>query len=108
MGKPSSLKVLLFSIFFAGVAFGGLAAVYFLVLPRTDVVLSQAMPTVAPTPTALPDSAYAQFEAIDQVLINLYQRVSPSVVHITSRTQTVGFFGVVPSEGTGSGFVLDT
>jgi S1-C subfamily serine protease len=108
MGKPSSLKLLIISIFITGVAFGSLAAIYFLVLPRDAAALSQAMPTAEPTPTALPSSAYAQFEAIDQVLINLYQRVSPSVVHVTSRTQTVGFFGAVPSEGTGSGFVLDT
>ncbi len=46
---------------------------------------------------------------MDQVMTNLYQRVSPSVVHITSRTQSVDmFYGVVPSEGTGSGFVYDT
>src|SRR5690606_9522288 len=40
---------------------------------------------------------------------NLYERVSPSVVHIISRTQTLSpFFGMRAREGTGSGFFYDT
>jgi S1-C subfamily serine protease len=42
-------------------------------------------------------------------MINLYERVSPSVVHVISRQQTVSpFFGLQSREGTGSGFVFDT
>lgn len=40
--------------------------------------------------------------------ISVYKRVVPSVVNITSTTVTLDFFyGYVPAEGQGSGFVLD-
>jgi S1-C subfamily serine protease len=40
--------------------------------------------------------------------IDVYRRVVPSVVNITSTTTTLDFFyGLVPAEGQGSGFVLD-
>jgi S1-C subfamily serine protease len=40
--------------------------------------------------------------------ISVYKRVVPSVVNITSTTTTLDFFyGYVPAEGQGSGFVLD-
>jgi S1-C subfamily serine protease len=57
----------------------------------------------------LPESLYAELDARDQAIINLYERVSPSVVHIVTRTQTRDFFyGIISQEGTGSGFVYDT
>lgn len=72
---------------------------------------SQATPTlvvVAATPTPLPPEALQAVDVEEQVFIHVYERVSPSVVHITSRTQVFDFFrGPVPREGTGSGFVLD-
>jgi len=44
----------------------------------------------------------------EQLVINVYDRVSPAVVHITSRTYVYSFFfEVVPQEGSGSGFVYD-
>jgi S1-C subfamily serine protease len=62
-----------------------------------------------PTATLLPETVYAEMDARDQVMINLYDRVSPSVVHIISRQQNLNpFFGVYSSEGTGSGFFIDT
>ncbi len=70
-------------------------------------------PTATPvvivaTPTPLPAEALQAVDVEEQVFINIYDRVSPSVVHITSRSQVFDFFrGPVPSEGTGSGFVLD-
>ncbi|HTW48457.1 MAG TPA: trypsin-like peptidase domain-containing protein [Acidobacteriaceae bacterium] len=40
--------------------------------------------------------------------IQVYKRVVPSVVNITSSTVTLDFFyGLVPAEGQGSGFILD-
>jgi S1-C subfamily serine protease len=40
--------------------------------------------------------------------IDVYKRVVPSVVNITSTTVTLDFFyGLVPAEGQGSGFILD-
>jgi len=71
-------------------------------------------PTATPVvivaaPTPLPPEVLQAADAEEQIVINVYERVSPSVVHITSRTQVFDFFrGPVPREGTGSGFVLDT
>ena len=71
-------------------------------------VLQATVPTAAPTPTPLADSVYAQIDAMNQAITNLYQRISPSVVHVTTQTQAIDFFyGTVPQEGTGSGFVYD-
>jgi S1-C subfamily serine protease len=64
---------------------------------------------VIATPSPLPPEAFQAVDVEEQVVINVYERVSPSVVHITSRTQVFDFFrGPVPREGSGSGFVLDT
>jgi S1-C subfamily serine protease len=72
-------------------------------------VREQATPIiVVATPTALPDEAMAPIDIEEQLVTNLYLRVSPSVVNITARVITMDFFfGATPSEGTGSGFVLD-
>ena len=73
--------------------------------------VSSSVPlSVSPVPTAtlLPDTVYSEMDARDQVLINLYDRISPSVVHIISRQQNLNpFFGTYFSEGTGSGFFID-
>jgi S1-C subfamily serine protease len=48
------------------------------------------------------------FDAEEQNNIAVYRRVLPSVVNITSRAVVYNFFyGTVPQEGQGSGFVLD-
>jgi S1-C subfamily serine protease len=50
----------------------------------------------------------ALLDAVDEVNIRVYEEVRPSVVHITSRVIARDFWGGWrPSEGTGSGFVLD-
>ncbi len=60
------------------------------------------------TPTPLRNPSAAEIDVAEQRIINVYERVSPSVVHITSRAQVLDFWrGVVPEEGSGSGFVLD-
>lgn len=72
-----------------------------------------AAPTEAPivvvaTPTALPAQTGQEIDIAELRIINVYGRVSPSVVHITSRAEVYDFWrGVVPSEGSGSGFVFD-
>jgi S1-C subfamily serine protease len=44
----------------------------------------------------------------EQNTIDIYARVSPAVVHITSNVVVRDFFwGDVPQEGTGSGFIID-
>ncbi len=48
------------------------------------------------------------FDAEEQINIALYKKVLPSVVNITSTTLVFNFFyGTVPQQGQGSGFVLD-
>ncbi|MCZ7543454.1 MAG: trypsin-like peptidase domain-containing protein [Anaerolineae bacterium] len=61
------------------------------------------------TATPLPDDVWAQLDLQEQAIINVYQQVSQSVVHITTHAVAVDFWrGMVPREGTGSGFILDT
>lgn len=48
------------------------------------------------------------YDAEEQNNIAVYKRVLPSVVNITSTSLTFNFFyGAVPSQGQGSGFILD-
>lgn len=89
--------------------------------PKT-VPAAQATPVVAttqdnpaapagqpePTPTRLSEEILAPLDAEEQLIANLYERVGPAVVHVTSHVvQMSFFFGAVPSEGTGSGFIID-
>ncbi|MFQ5398438.1 MAG: S1C family serine protease [Anaerolineae bacterium] len=63
---------------------------------------------IVATPTPLGEDVMGPIDIEEQLITNLYERVSPSVVHITSRVVTMSFFfGSLPSEGTGSGFVID-
>ncbi len=77
-----------------GCSLGGLLAEATLIPSPTPVV-------VVLTPTPLPDSVLTEAEAIEQVIVNLYKRVSPSVVHIAVEGTNV------LESGTGSGFVYD-
>jgi S1-C subfamily serine protease len=48
------------------------------------------------------------YDAEEQNNIGIYKRVLPSVVNITARALVMNFFyGAVPQEGQGSGFILD-
>ena len=52
--------------------------------------------------------AAPEFTSSELNNISIYKRVVPSVVNITSTTVTLDFFyGFVPAEGQGSGFILD-
>jgi S1-C subfamily serine protease len=65
-------------------------------------------PLAAQTPPLPEGDAYAQIIALDQIVTGVYERVSPSVVHITTQQESFDwFYGVSPREGTGSGFVYD-
>lgn len=66
--------------------------------------VSGAQPRLASTPTPLPETVLAAAEALQQVMINVYAKVDPSVVNIevVTRTRSDEF------DGSGSGFVLDT
>jgi putative serine protease PepD len=55
-------------------------------------------------PIAIADPTVATDE---QNNIDIYHAVSPGVVNITNRGHQQGLFGVFPSEGTGSGSIID-
>jgi putative serine protease PepD len=62
-------------------------------------------PTLTPAPPPLPLATDSDQE---QLTISIYARVSPAVAFITSRVIVRDFFwGAVPQEGTGSGFIID-
>ncbi len=47
-------------------------------------------------------------DAEEQISVNVYKKSVPSVVNIKSRSVSFNFFyGIVPEEGQGSGFILD-
>ena len=70
-----------------------------------------------PTPTALPVEVIQEADAEEQLLINIYKRVNPGVVHVRVVTPVdIGSFPQIPGfpdspqqyqQGTGSGFVID-
>jgi len=75
------------------------------------------VPTFTPTPELLSaagapteDPAFVDAQGLDLAerrIINVYERVAPSVVSITTQVLRRGFFFEVPEEGAGSGFILD-
>ncbi len=63
---------------------------------------------VPQTPTGPTPDVLSLLRAEERWLEDLYERASPSVVHITTRSYAYTlFWEVVPREGTGSGFVWD-
>ncbi|RMG79590.1 MAG: PDZ domain-containing protein [Chloroflexi bacterium] len=93
-------------MFISGLALG--MGVLALSTPAT-IVYSPPAYQQPPTPTPLPEDIYLTLDERDQVIINLYERVSPSVVHIISRSRAISpFYGITNREGTGSGFIYDT
>ncbi len=100
-------------------------------LPAFQSSQDAVLPTPTPLPTltqALPIDALTADQNTDQNtdqkdvaeidaagldiaerrVIDVYQRVSPSVVNITTQVlRQTFFFDVVPEEGSGSGFILD-
>lgn len=91
-------------IFFAVI----LVAVFFLVTNRMSGPLAPSWVTrpthVELTATAAPGG----YDAEEQNNIAVYKKALPSVVNITSTAVTFDFFyGAVPQQGMGSGFVID-
>jgi S1-C subfamily serine protease len=74
--------------------------------PTPIVVVVTATPGPPERPPTLSPEQLVDIE--EQLVTNVYDRVSAAVVHITSRAYVYGFFfEVVPQEGTGSGFIYD-
>lgn len=65
--------------------------------------------TVGPAVTAIPSKATIQdvMEIEENTVINVYDQIGPSVVHITTTTLSTDFFmRDIPQEGVGSGIIL--
>jgi S1-C subfamily serine protease len=81
-------------------------AARFVLQSDPTVVPPQVAPTrilpPAPTPTLIATDA----DAIEQLLVNLYRRVSPGVVHVEITDNDRRLLGG-PQTGSGSGFVVD-
>lgn len=80
-------------------------------VPRTPVPAPQPTQTpwiVTATPSALQTPQTSDAADWEHLYVILYERSSPSVVHITTRTRVWSFFrGVDVQAGSGSGFVFD-
>ncbi len=75
-------------------------------LPPTPTPRPPAPVSLAPGSQPLIDAAGLDFA--ERRVVEVYNRVAPSVVTITTRVLRRGFFfQVIPEEGSGSGFVLD-
>lgn len=87
--------------------------------PVADTSPPTATPTVS-APTATPVVAVVTAEGVavidalgrdiaERRTVEVYERVAPSVVNITTRVMRRGFFfEAIPEEGAGSGFIIDT
>jgi S1-C subfamily serine protease len=78
--------------------------------------LATSIPSSTPPPASTPPPGLNEIALIDAVgldfaekrVIEVYERVSPAVVNITTQVlRRSFFFEVIPEEGAGSGFVLD-
>jgi S1-C subfamily serine protease len=86
----------------------GFAAGLWLSLPNGISLSQEVTPVPPPTLAPPPADALSVLDAQETVVSYIYENAGPSVVHITSRTQVWDFWrGVVPQEGTGSGFLYD-
>lgn len=119
--------VLVTSLLLTGCNFDRLAAV---IAEPTTTPLPTATPTFTPTPTptftptltptvtptATPKNIFNNVALIDALgldfaekrVIDVYARVAPAVVNVTTQIlQRSFFFEIIPTEGAGSGFVID-
>lgn len=86
-----------------------LAGVYFFTSHRAGNAFSPANWITRPTHVELTEAAGPEtLSADERNNVDVYRKVVPSVVNVTSRLVTYDFFyGVVPEEGQGSGFIID-
>jgi S1-C subfamily serine protease len=86
-----------------------LASVFFYFTTWRSSPLRPANWMSRPTKVEITEAAGGEsLDAEEQNNIQVYRKNIPSVVNITSRTVTLDFFyGLVPQEGQGSGFVID-
>jgi S1-C subfamily serine protease len=78
--------------------------------PATPVpqAVAQAAPSL-PAAMGAAEIDAAGYDIAERRVIDVYERVAPAVVSLTTRVMVRDFyFNIVPQEGSGSGFVLDT
>ncbi|MCY4408949.1 MAG: trypsin-like peptidase domain-containing protein, partial [Caldilineaceae bacterium] len=64
--------------------------------------------SATPLPAQMQDIDERGLDIAERRLVDLYKRVAPAVVTVTTHVQRRGFFAeLVPREGFGSGFVID-
>lgn len=113
-----SILFTLLSVFLVGIVLGGTAVFFAYVMPDrltanditpvNPMVVAQATAQPVEVPTAIPVEQMTSVISEEDSIINIYERVSPSVVHVISREEVYSYFyGVTSREGTGSGFVYD-
>jgi len=89
-------------------ALAGLIGGYLLGAAGMPPAPATAQAVATPLPTLDPN-LLTMVDAQEAVTATIYDRASLSVVHITTRSQVMDFWrGIVPQEGTGSGFIYDT
>ena len=87
-------------------------AAVMLIFQSGDVTTAAQKNVATPTPNMQPfdlsPDALSVVEAEEILVGQIYDYVSPSVVHINTVTEVVDYWrGVVPQEGSGSGFIFD-
>ncbi len=81
--------------------------VLWLALVATAPALAQSKAPAKPSSTPFVDAN--GLDLAEKRVIDVYNRVAPSVVNITTQVlQPSFFYGAVPAQGAGSGFVIDT
>jgi S1-C subfamily serine protease len=93
---------------FRPIAFGAIIAIAFLLYTSLRLG-APAGSLINRDPVEITQAAGPpNFDSEEQNNIQVYKRVLPSVVNITSRTLSFDFFyGAVPQDGAGSGFIID-
>src|SRR3569832_40836 len=100
IARPVMLAVVLFGIFFYATTIHHLP----FEVPSVFRAANERAGKIEITQAAEQPS----FDSEEQNNINVYKRVLPSVVNITSTAVAWDFFyGAVPQEGQGSGFIID-
>ncbi len=82
----------------------------FIPVGQTPILVPTFTPTAIASAAPNQDAATIDAEGLDIVerrVIDVYERVAPAVVSITTQVLQRGFFFEVPEEGAGSGFILD-
>ncbi len=108
--KWRNLRGSILLIFLAGIV-AGIAGMSLWMTASPSLNPVPVRKSFAQSEPTLPPNANAQISDLivaGNVVSDLYDRISPSVVHIISRRETIDiFYGITAREGTGTGFVFD-